>query len=91
MATFYFTKLAVPSEENSFHSEIFCHTCRLNSIPSPEGATPSTRYTCPSCCDLLLRSRDNKTADMFAVMSDQIERRRWQETIFAAHLSVGGG
>src|SRR5258708_14654605 len=39
MAAFYFTKLAVPSEENSFHLEIFCHVSGLNCVPRPQLAT----------------------------------------------------
>jgi hypothetical protein len=91
MATFYFTKLAAPSEENSFHPEIFCHVCALNSIPRPELATASTRFTCRHCCDFLLKSRDNETADVFAAIGAQIERRCWRESTSVGPLEVASG
>jgi hypothetical protein len=96
MAALDFTLVAPQSssqlpKENSLRPEIFCHICGLNSIPRPELATASTRFTCRHCCDALLKSRDRETADVFAVMSATIERRCWQETISAVHLSVNGG
>jgi hypothetical protein len=91
MATFYFTKRASPSEENSSHPEIFCHTCGLRSIPRPKGATAATRYTCPPCSDLLLKSRDRETADTLAAIGASIDVRCWQETTSAGPLGVTGG
>ncbi len=92
MAALDFTLVALHSssqfpKETPLHHDIFC-ACGLRSIPRPEGATAATRYTCPSCCDLLLKSRDRTTADVFAVMSAQIDRACWQETTFAGHLHV---
>ena len=86
MATFYFTKLAVPSEENSSHPDIFCRACGLNSIPRPELATASTRFTCRICCDYLLKSRDRETADALSAIGAQIDRVR--ETTFVGHVNV---
>jgi hypothetical protein len=91
MAAFYFTKLASRSEENSFHPDIFCHVCGLNSTPRPELATASTRFTCRHCCDLFLKSRDRETADAFAVKSAQIDRTYWQETTSVGPLQVTNG
>ena len=91
MAAFYFTKLAVPSEENSFHPEIFCHVCGLNCVPRPELATACTRFTCRHCCDFLLKSRDRETADTLSAIGAQIERRCWQEKTSTDHLTMVSG
>ena len=91
MANFYFTLVTLPSEENSFHPDIFCHVCGLNSIPRPELATASTRFTCPACCDSLLQSRDRETADTLSAIGAQIDRAYWQETTSVVHLNVDGG
>ncbi|SRR6266404_7610142 len=66
-------------EETPLHPEIFCD-CGLRSIPRPEGATASTRYTCPPCCDLLLKYRDRETTDALSAIGAQIDRAYWQET-----------
>jgi hypothetical protein len=91
MATFYFTKLALPSKEKSFHPEIVCHVCGLNSIPRPELATAATRYTCRACCASLRQSRDPETADALAAISAAIDARYWRETASVGHLDVTSG
>ncbi len=78
-------------KENPLHSEILCHVCGLNSIPSPEAATASTRFTCRHCCDSLLKSRDRETADTLSAIGAQIERRCWQEPTSVGHLDVTSG
>jgi len=72
MAVIDFTLVALHSssqlpKENPLRRDIFCHVCGLNSILRPELATPSTRFTCRTCCDSLLKSRDNETVDTWKV------------------------
>ena len=62
--------------------KIFCCQCGTKSIPSPESATALTRYTCPPCCDSLLKSRDRGTADMLSAISAQIDAACVQESGF---------
>ncbi len=93
MAVLDFTLVALHSsshlpKENPFPLEIFCHACGLRSIPCPEGATAATRFTCRTCCDSLLISRDRATADVFAVISAQIDRACWQKTDSLDTLAV---
>jgi hypothetical protein len=71
--------------------EIPCSCCGLTSIPAPEGATPTTHFTCRSCCASLLQSRDPSTADTFASMSAAIDARYWQETESVGHLGATSG
>jgi hypothetical protein len=96
MAALNFTLVPLHSssqfpKETPLHPEIFCHACGLRSIPRPEGATAATRFTCRTCCDSLLISRDRTTAGLFAVMSAQIDRACWQEMTSAGPLGVTGG
>jgi late competence protein required for DNA uptake (superfamily II DNA/RNA helicase) len=62
--------------------KLFCCRCGVTSIPRPEGATAATCYTCPSCCALLLKSRDRATADTLAAIGAQIDRAYVQEIGF---------
>jgi hypothetical protein len=68
--------------------KILCSGCSVNSIPSPEGATVATQFTCRACCASLLRSRDRATADAFAAIGSQIDRACWQELGFSNHAGA---
>lgn len=59
--------------------EIVCSECGATSIPAPEGATASARFTCPACCASLLESCNKETALMFAAIAAEIDARGWQE------------
>jgi len=39
---------------------ILCCVCRANSIARPEGATPSTTFTCAKCCDKIMHARNGE-------------------------------
>ncbi len=77
--------------ETPLSPEILCHACGLRSIPRPEGTTAVTRYTCPPCCDSLLKSRDRETADTLSAIGAQIDRACWQETTSSDRLTMVGG
>jgi hypothetical protein len=71
--------------------KIFCCQCGVNSIPRPEGATASTRYTCPPCCDSALKSRDRETANTLAAIGAAIDARHRRETTSVGLLDVVSG
>lgn len=43
-------------------TRLWC-ACGAHSIPAPPGATPTTRYTCPECCEREYRGRLPNHAD----------------------------
>jgi hypothetical protein len=67
---------------------LFCSGCHTNSVSRPEGASGATRYTCPSCCALLLKSRDRETADTLAAIGAAIDATCVRETTFAGYLDT---
>ena len=82
MAETNFTFLALPFSSSilpfEFSSRLFCSHCASNSIPLPQGATPSTRFTCRECSAALLRARDPKTATTLAEIGAEIDARVWR-------------
>jgi hypothetical protein len=89
MATEILTEVPLLFSSSPTHPQrIFCSECGVNAIPSPEGATASTRYTCPPCCASLLKSRDSATAAMFGSIGAQIDASHVGEIGFSDHAGA---
>jgi hypothetical protein len=68
--------------------KLFCCQCGVNAILRPECATSLTRYTCPRCCDLLLKNRDRETADTLSAIGAQIDAARVRESGCSDHFGA---
>lgn len=74
------------------HSDrLFCSVCAQNSIPLPPEATQKTNFTCRSCCDALLKSRDPETSDAIAEIGAEIDARVTRESFAGTPGDISTG
>ena len=52
--------IILPRKDSKLQANLIWCACGQRSIPRPSGSTPSTRYTCPECCEREWQARKRR-------------------------------
>jgi hypothetical protein len=60
--------IILPKRDSELQANLIWCACGQRSIPRPPGATPRTKYTCPTCCQEEWKKRMERDNGMRALL-----------------------